>query len=459
MKRAIPIVVVLILLAGGAYAAYRHFQAQPDHFQQAATQLGLGAKPAQPGALLASGIVEAHSVVVASELGGRITAIDVAEGDTVVAGQPLLAVDGRALQARIAQVDASVDAAEAQLALLLAGARAEVIAQAQAQLAQAEVASDAAKQAWEDAKLLRERPDELDLKIVEAETAVAVAEHQAAAAKLQAEAADLQSALWGRVVQMLEEGFDVTLPFGGSYHVDKPAEREQASVQWNVSSQQVWEAWQAAYAAGDAVDAARTALGDLRRQRSSLIALDARIGEADAVYQRSLAGIDQARAAVRGLQEGATPEEIEVARQAVEQARSSGAALQVQLDKTQAVAPLAGLVTQVVVHPGEVTLPGTPLLEIADLSKVTLKVYVSLLDLGRVRVGQPVQVAVDSFPDRVFEGRVTQIADQGEFTPKTVQAQEERVNTVFAVEIGVDNPDGALKPGMPADVIFREGNP
>jgi multidrug resistance efflux pump len=106
-----------------------------------------------------------------------------------------------------------------------------------------------------------------------------------------------------------------------------------------------------------------------------------------------------------------------------------------------------------------VTLPGTPLLEIADLSKVTLKVYVALPALGRVRVGQPVQVAVDSFPDRVFEGRVTRIADQAEFTPKTVQTQEERVDTVFAVEIGVDNPDGALKPGMPADVTFRESNP
>ncbi len=119
----------------------------------------------------------------------------------------------------------------------------------------------------------------------------------------------------------------------------------------------------------------------------------------------------------------------------------------------------AGLVTQVVVHRGEVALPGTPLMEIADLREVTLTVYVSTPDLGRVRLGQAVQVSVDSFPGRVFEGRVTRIADQAEFTPKTVQTQEERVNTVFAVEISLANPDGALKPGMPADAAFSEGNP
>ena len=147
-------------------------------------------------------------------------------------------------------------------------------------------------------------------------------------------------------------------------------------------------------------------------------------------------------------------EEIEVARQAVEQARAGRAALEVQQGKAHVDAPLTGLVTQVVVQLGEVALPGVPLLEIADLREVTLRVYVSTLDLGRVRLGQSVLVTVDSFPDRIFEGRVTRIADQAEFTPKTVQTQEERVNSIFAVEITLANPDGALKPGMPADATF-----
>ena len=336
MKRPILLTIVLILLAGGAYAAYRFSHAQPDRVEQAAATLGLGQDTSQPNLLQASGIVEAHSVLVSSELGGRITSLDVAEGDLVVAGQPLLAVDDSLLEARAAQADAAIAEAEAQLTLLQAGARAEAIAQAQAQLAQAEIVAEVAKQAWDDAKTLRERPDDLDLKRIEAETALAVAEHEAKAARLQAEAADLQNALWGRVTQLLAEGFDVSLPFG-SFHVDKPAERDQANAQWNVSGQEAWEAWQTAYAAEDGIAAARTTLADLRRQRGSLIGLDAQVNQAEAAYQRALAGIDQARAAVQGLEEGATAEEIEVARQAVEQARTGRAALEVQQDKARSV--------------------------------------------------------------------------------------------------------------------------
>ncbi len=107
------------------------------------------------------------------------------------------------------------------------------------------------------------------MRSIEAETTVAKAEHQAKAARLQAEAADLQNAVWGRVTKLLQQGIDVPLPGGSVLHVDKPAERDQANTQWNVSGQQAWEAWQTAYAADDAAAAARTALADLRRQRAS----------------------------------------------------------------------------------------------------------------------------------------------------------------------------------------------
>ena len=285
MKRPILLAVVLILLAAGAYAAYRFSQAQPDRVEQAAATFGLGQDTSQPSSLQASGIVEAHSLLVSSEPGGRVTSLDVAEGNSVVAGQRLLAVDDSLLQARAAQADASIVEAEAQLALVQAGARAEALAQSKAQLAQTEIDAEVAKQAWDDAKTLRQRPDELDLTLIEAETTLAVAEHEAKAAKLQAEAADLQNALWGRVTKLLQEGFDVSFPFG-SFHVDKPADRDQANAQWNVSGQEAWEAWQTAYAADDAVAAARTALADLRRQRGSLIGLDAQVNQAQAAYQR-----------------------------------------------------------------------------------------------------------------------------------------------------------------------------
>jgi len=104
---------------------------------------------------------------------------------------------------------------------------------------------------------------------------------------------------------------------------------------------------------------------------------------------------------------------------------------------------------------GEVALPGVPLLTVADLSSVTLTVYVPESQYGTLSLGQSVSVSVDTFPDETFTGTVNFINDQAEFTPKNVQTQKERVNLVYAIKIALPNPDGKLKPGMPADVVFK----
>ena len=94
----------------------------------------------------------------------------------------------------------------------------------------------------------------------------------------------------------------------------------------------------------------------------------------------------------------------------------------------------------------------------ADLDTVTLTVYVPEDQLGLVKIGQEVRVMVDSYPERTFHGEVVYIAAKAEFTPKNVQTKEERVTTVFAVDVKIPNPDHALKPGMPADAeILVEG--
>ncbi len=101
--------------------------------------------------------------------------------------------------------------------------------------------------------------------------------------------------------------------------------------------------------------------------------------------------------------------------------------------------------------------PGQPLLTLADLSRVTLTVYVPEPEIGRVSIGQSLPVSVDAFPGQSFAGRVTSIGDQAQFTPKNVQTRQERANTVFAIKITLDNPDRRLKPGMPADAILSAG--
>ena len=455
MKKTFFLVIVLIAFAAGAFGVYRAVQARPDLIRQAEERLGLDADSGdQHGPLAASGILEARTLAVSSDLGGRVVAVQVAEGDAVTAGQPLLALDDSLLRPRLAQVDAAVTAAQAQLDLLLAGARPEELALAEARLAQARAAADAARQAWDDARLLRDNPQEMDLQIVEAQTFLARAERQAAAARRLAEAADLQTALWGRVAELLQQGVDVPLPTGGVLHVDNPAERERANSQWNVSSQQAWEAWQSAYAADESVQVAAAALANLRRARATPIALDAAVNQAQAASNAAAAAVEQAAAAVAGLRAGARPQEIAVARQAVEQASAARAPLEVQLARTKVNAPNAGLVTDVAVHAGEVAAPGAPLVEIADLAELTLVVYVPQPQLGQVWLGQTVDVTADAHPGRVLPGVVTRIADQAEFSPRGLQTEDARASAVFAVEISLPNPDGLLKPGMPVDASF-----
>jgi HlyD family secretion protein len=99
-------------------------------------------------------------------------------------------------------------------------------------------------------------------------------------------------------------------------------------------------------------------------------------------------------------------------------------------------------------------MPGGTLLEIADLSSLTLTVYVPETRYGALAAGDSATVVVDSFPGESFLATVTRIADQAEFTPRNTQTIEGRRLTVYAVELRLDNASGRLKPGMPADVTF-----
>ncbi len=134
--------------------------------------------------------------------------------------------------------------------------------------------------------------------------------------------------------------------------------------------------------------------------------------------------------------------------------------LEIQAARYQLHSPIAGVVTRVPMHVGEVASPGQTTLAVADLTSLKLTAYVLESDLGGegVQVGQEVIVTADPFPDRAFRAVVTSINQRAEFTPRNVQTKEDRLNLVFGVNLRVDNPDMALKPGMPADVIFSSVN-
>jgi HlyD family secretion protein len=118
--------------------------------------------------------------------------------------------------------------------------------------------------------------------------------------------------------------------------------------------------------------------------------------------------------------------------------------------------PIDGRVLTRTVERGERVEAGTPLFTLVDLDRLYVKIYVPEPSIGKVALGQEARVYVDAYPGRAFPARVSRVAQEAEFTPKNVETREERVKLVFAVEVQLrENPEGVLKPGMPADALIR----
>jgi len=147
--------------------------------------------------------------------------------------------------------------------------------------------------------------------------------------------------------------------------------------------------------------------------------------------------------------------DVAAARAQVAACRAALAQAEIQLQYTELRAPYAGFITSRNVEPGEVVTPSREVLTLADLSQLDLKIFVDETEIGKVKPGQRVDVKVDTFPGRVFPGRVSFISPEGEFTPKIIQTHKERVKLVYLVKVTMPNPDLALKPGMPADAWLR----
>lgn len=130
--------------------------------------------------------------------------------------------------------------------------------------------------------------------------------------------------------------------------------------------------------------------------------------------------------------------------------------LRLQLDKLEIRSPTDGIVAERAIEPGEVALAGAPLLTIERPGEITLVMYVSERQIGRVKLGQTVTLTTDSFPGEPFTGRIEFIAPRAEFTPRNVQTPKDRALLVYAVRARVDNSGGRLKSGMPVDALVIE---
>jgi membrane fusion protein YbhG len=172
---------------------------------------------------------------------------------------------------------------------------------------------------------------------------------------------------------------------------------------------------------------------------------------ADTALKRSQATCEAAKQKYDQALEGNRKEDIAIAQANLHEANANLGMSRVNLDYTVLRTPNAGVITVRQAELGEVVVPGTPVVTLADLDHIWLRAYIAETDLGRIRWGQDAVITTDSYPGKQYHGRISFIASDAEFTPKSVQTYKERVTLVYRIKIDIDNPNHELKPGMPAD--------
>jgi len=331
MRRSLIALCVAFAAAGGAYALWRHAQAPV------------------PGdaALRLYGNVEIRQVDLAFGVEGPIARVLVDEGDRVKAGQVLASLDEDAFRYAFDSAEAALRNAQARLAELAAGARAQELDRARAEVAAAEASQENA----------------------------------------------------ATTLARVEELF-----------------RRQTIAQQALDSARMGQ---------------RTAAAELRVAQSVLALLT----------------------------EGTRAEQIDQQRAEVA-ARAANLALQrYRRDRSTLRAPSAGVVLTRVREPGAVVLPNSPVLTVSVIDPVWIRLYVDEPSLGQTVPGRRVRVTTDAEPGRSYAGTIGFVSPTAEFTPRSVETPSVRTTLVYRVRVIVENPDHALRQGMPATVELTGAPP
>ena len=202
-------------------------------------------------------------------------------------------------------------------------------------------------------------------------------------------------------------------------------------------------------------DKARTDLERYRALHKSGAISTQQLDAAQSGYDVALSSLTAVRSRQSLVEEGNRPDTIEAQRQEVKRSQAIVDASRALLADTVVTSPITGVVLTKNFENGEYINPGSAIATVGDMNDCWVKVYISSTQLGLIKVGQQVSVKVDSFPGRTFPGTIKEISQNAEFTPRQSITQRERANLVFAVKVKVDNAEGILKPGMPADVVIK----
>ncbi|MBI9076523.1 MAG: efflux RND transporter periplasmic adaptor subunit [Desulfatibacillum sp.] len=391
MKKILRIVILVLALVGGLVWAL-FFREGDD-----------------PGLIKMSGNIEVTQVDLGFELAGILSERLVDEGETVSRGDLLAKLDDSNFQLQVRQAKAELNYTQSVLDELKAGSRPEELAQAKARMSQKESALQ---------ELLNGSRDQ---EIRESQAAL----EQAKAGALAAESKyALAQADYNRYNTIFESG-------GISGQA-----METYQTQMDISQRSFEEA-------------------KARVQGAKERLLLVKEGPRKELIRQGRAALEQAQADYDLVEAGPRKENIAQARARMESAREAVKIAEKRIQDALLKAPFDGVILTKAAEPGAYMNPGTPVVTLAQMDPLWLRAFVSEKDLGRLRLGIEVEVSTDAYPGKIYPGRLSFISSESEFTPKSVQTFEERLNLMYRVKIELDNPNGELKPGMPADAVIR----
>jgi len=437
--------------------------------------------------ILASGVIEADQVNISPELSGLVKEVHVKEGSSLSAGDIVISLEDDILLAQKAQVVAQYDAAlamqESASAVLAAAQAFQDAAEANltaAEIQYKQVQAQALGGENRVADWIEITPSQILLppwyfqqpeKITAAEHSAALAwdDFQTELENYQQVAEDIGGEAYLEAEQRLADAQasfqiadalrDRRVGYSGRQEIldqiniffesaETELEDAQKAFDQFLTDSQYEEILQARGKVSVARERYDLARDFLNTQYSGVYSLE--VQAAEALVAQAEAGLRQADAQIIQAENG-----LISANAAVQQAESALDLINLQLEKTQITSPISGVVLSQAVKAGEMIGAGFTALTVGDITNLTVTVYLPEDRYGQVNLADLAELSIDSYPDEIFEAEVIYISDQAEYTPRNVQTQEERQNTVYAVKLSVQNTRGILKPGMPADVIFH----
>jgi len=365
--------------------------------------------PQTSNRIVVSGNIELTQVDIAFKTAGRLVACTVKEGDTVHKGMIIARLDQEQLLRQRQTAEASLQASQAMLGEAISALRwqRETVA-ADMQLRRADLSAA-------QSQLLQLKNGARPQEFQEANAAVSAAQSQF----------DQAQKDWQRV-QPLHEHDDIST-----------SQYDQFRTRFESAAANLKEA----------------------KEKAALVEAGPRaetIEAAAAQVERAQAGVKMGQANV--LETVRREQQVDASRSDVERARAQIALIDSEMADTIATSPINGVVLVKAADVGEILAPGTSVLTVGDLDHPWLRAYIREQDLGRVRIGSPARVTTDSFPGKFYNGRVSFISSEAEFTPKQIQTAEERVKLVYRIKIDIENPNHELKSNMPADAELLVGN-